>query len=124
MNDDAGRRNVDNSEERLLWSLEETARQLGDVSTRTVRRLVERGELPAVRVGRLLRIPREGVRAWVDQYLDRTHNPPRSEPGVRKETTCHTDAKIAPSTGSASSTQAARELGVLLKLPTARKQPR
>ena len=30
----------------LLWNLDEAARQLGDVSTRTVRRMLERGELP------------------------------------------------------------------------------
>ena len=35
----------------LLWNLDETARQLGGVSTRTVRRLLQRGELPTVRIG-------------------------------------------------------------------------
>lgn len=32
----------------LLWDLTETARQLGGVSVRTVRRLIERGELKAM----------------------------------------------------------------------------
>lgn len=32
----------------LLRSIEEAARQLGGVSPRTVRRLIERGELPVV----------------------------------------------------------------------------
>ena len=36
----------------LLWSLEETAKQLGDVSVRTVRRLIERRQLEAVKIGR------------------------------------------------------------------------
>ena len=42
----------------LLWSLQEAARQLGGVSTRSVRRMIEAGELPAVRFGRSVRIHR------------------------------------------------------------------
>ena len=46
----------------LLWSLEEAARQLS-VSGRTVRRLVERGDLPYIKIGRSLRIRSTDVRA-------------------------------------------------------------
>ena len=51
----------------LLWNLEEAARQLGGVSPRTVRRLLERGELPTVRIGTRLLIPAESVRDWIDR---------------------------------------------------------
>ncbi|MHB8253878.1 MAG: helix-turn-helix domain-containing protein [Acidiferrobacter sp.] len=115
---------MEGGEGRLLWSLEVTARQLGGVSTRTVRRLLASGELPAVRVGRLLRVPAASVRSWVDQKLVRGDNVIRAEPGVRKEIACHTDVKIAPSIGSVSPTQAAQELGVRLKLRTVEKPKR
>jgi excisionase family DNA binding protein len=62
------------SEEYMLWSIKETARRLGNVSTRTVRRLLERGELPTMRIGRLIRIPPEGVRAWLDRNIHQAHN--------------------------------------------------
>lgn len=51
--------------ETLLWDLAETARQLGGVSERSVRRLIDRGELPKVRVGRRLLLPSAAVRAYV-----------------------------------------------------------
>lgn len=54
----------------LLWNLDEAARQLGGVSQRTVRRLIERGELPTVRIGRCVRIPADAARQWVQNKLD------------------------------------------------------
>ncbi len=60
--------------EPLLWNLDEAARQLGNVSTRTVRRMLERGELPVVRVGRSVRIPAQAVRSWVDLNMANAHN--------------------------------------------------
>lgn len=42
----------------LLWNLEETAKQLGNISPRTVQRLIQRGELTVVRVGRCVRCKR------------------------------------------------------------------
>jgi len=42
--------------ERLLLTLPEAAKALR-VATRTVRRLIERGELPKVKVGRCVRVP-------------------------------------------------------------------
>ena len=50
------------SADTLLWDLTETARQLGGVSTRTVRRLLQRGEIQAHRVGRRLLISRKCAR--------------------------------------------------------------
>ena len=45
----------------LLWNLDEAARQLGGLSIRTVRRLIERGELPVVRIGRAVRVPADAI---------------------------------------------------------------
>ena len=49
-----------------FFTAEELA-ELLKVSPRTIQRLVNRKELPAIRVGRQLRFRRE----WVDEWLDR-----------------------------------------------------
>jgi len=109
----------------LLWDLEEAARQLGGVSTRTIRRLIERRELPAVRVLGRVCVPAAAVREWIDRKMQPAHNQECAGPGVRKEVTaCHTVAKIVPFGGSASLTQAAKELDVLLARRIARKRKR
>ena len=40
----------------ILWNIDEAARQLGDVSARTVRRMLANGELPKVKVRGAVRI--------------------------------------------------------------------
>lgn len=51
--------------ERLLWSIAETAEALG-MSPRTVTRLVDAGKFPRpIRVGKLLRFSREAVETWL-----------------------------------------------------------
>lgn len=109
----------------LLWDLKEAARQLGGVSTRTIRRLIERRELPAVRVLGRVCVPAAAVREWIDRKMQPAHNQECAGPGVRKEVkACHTVAKIVPFGGSASSTQAAKELDALLEQRTARRPRR
>lgn len=49
----------------LLWSVAETAKRLGDVSTKTVRRLVQDHELPAVRLKRRIMIDPDDVAALI-----------------------------------------------------------
>jgi excisionase family DNA binding protein len=49
-----------------LISVREVARQLG-VHPETIRRLIHDGRLDAVRVGRVLRVPREAVEAFLAQ---------------------------------------------------------
>jgi excisionase family DNA binding protein len=49
--------------EPLLLTLPGAAKALS-VATRTVRRLIERGELPKVKIGRCVRVPAEAVQAW------------------------------------------------------------
>ena len=108
----------------LLWSLEKVGRQLGGVSARTIRRLIARGALPVVRVGRCIRVPVTGVHEYIARMTTPAHNLPRAEPGVREEFTCHTVAKTVPFGGRPTPIQAARELDDLLKQPTVRKQRR
>lgn len=57
----------DHQTERLL-SLNETANQLS-CSVVSVRRWIKSGKLPYVRIGRLLRVKRSDVAAWVTQGL-------------------------------------------------------
>ena len=107
----------------LLWSLGEVARQLGGVSVRTVRRMIERGELPAFHLGRLVRVPADAVRSWVAQKSQQAHNSNCAElvawKGVEP---CHTSERTAQTGGRPISTQAANELDVLLAQLTERKR--
>jgi excisionase family DNA binding protein len=52
---------------KLLYALPDAAWLLGDVSTRTVVRMVKRGELTAVHVGRRILIPARIIEAWLQK---------------------------------------------------------
>lgn len=107
----------------LLWSLEEVAHQLGQISIRSVRRMIERGELPFVKIGRRVLIPSEAAREHVAQNLQVAHNSHCAGSAAWKgNNPCHTDAKIRRIGGSNSSTQAAKQLTALLKQATYEKQ--
>ncbi|OQY65110.1 MAG: hypothetical protein B6D47_12710 [Rhodocyclaceae bacterium UTPRO2] len=108
----------------LLWSLLETAKQLG-VSKRTVQRLVDHGELPCCRIGRLIRIPSDSVREYVARMTQGAHNSTCAESVAWKgEIPCHTDVRTRRIGGSVIATQPAKELDVLLERLTAAKQKR
>ena len=49
-----------------LLSVDETALEL-NVSTKTVRRLIERGDLPAHRIGRCLRLSENDLRLYLNR---------------------------------------------------------
>lgn len=111
----------------LLWSLSETARQLGSVSTRTVQRLIARGELSSVRVRRSVKVNASSVRNYVARNMLPAHNVKHAGPDVRakggKRTCRNADGETRtesmnvltlPTTGRRTSTQAARELDALL----------
>jgi len=105
----------------LLWSVNEVARQL-DISSRTVFRLIERGELPRVKLGRLVRVPAEAVLEYVAQLVGQVQNNPCVVSVAWKEVTpCHTDERTRQFGGLASPTQAAIELDALLAPKTERK---
>jgi excisionase family DNA binding protein len=59
--------------DRLLLRLPEAARALG-LGRSTIYQLVQRGELPVVRVGRAVRVPAEALREWVARQTERTED--------------------------------------------------
>ncbi len=70
--------------ETLLWTFQETARQLG-VSVRTVQRLVKASGLPQVTMGRLCRMPASAVKNWVEINTQNLHNSDRVRQAVRDQ---------------------------------------
>lgn len=100
-----------------LLTLPETARRLGDVSVRTVRRLMARGELDWCCIGlRSVRVSEPSVEAYIATRLHSGHTSARAEPVAWKGTSpCHINARIHPSGTRPIQTQAARELDALLK---------
>ena len=52
--------------ERLLLTVEEEARRLG-IGRSLAWRLVRSGELPSVRLGRLVRVPERNLQGWLDR---------------------------------------------------------
>lgn len=108
----------------ILWTVQEVARQL-QVSARTVFRLIERGQLPGLKLGRLVRVPADAVLEYVAHLVAQAQNAPRVVPVAWKEVIpCHTEEKTRLSGGSVSTTQAAIELDALLARKTARKPKR
>ena len=55
--------------ERLLWTLGEVAKQL-NVSTRTVSRLIDKGELSTIRIGRSVRIEIQAVHHFISHHRE------------------------------------------------------
>ena len=69
--------------ETLLWTIEETARQLS-VHPKTVNRLTDKGELPVVRIGRAKRIEVQAVHHFISNQ--REYNSKCVESAVRNPT--------------------------------------
>lgn len=107
--------------ESLLWSIDETARQMGGLSSRTVRRLIDRGEIPVVKVGRAVRIPAQSVRSWIEDQLQSGHNRQCAGDVRQEKSTCLTNAKIVRFGGRLTPTRAVKELDALLERRTERK---
>ena len=59
----------------LLWSLEAAAKQLGGISTRAVRRLLEAGDIEPCHVGGRLLVSVASVRSYVDRMRPSAQNP-------------------------------------------------
>jgi excisionase family DNA binding protein len=107
----------------LLWSLNETAQQLGGISIRSVRRMVERGELSLVRVGRLVKIVPESVYAFVESRAVPAHNLDCvGSVAWKGNEPCYTNAKAHRTGMQTTPTHPAKELDALLAQLTKRKQ--
>ena len=52
------------NEDRLLLRVSEVVRLLG-IGRSTVYELIARGELPVIRIGRLVRVPRPALEEWI-----------------------------------------------------------
>ena len=60
---------MDNHDGKLLWTKIQVANQLG-VSTKTVSRLIESGQLPFVRIGRSIRIELQAVHHFISHQRE------------------------------------------------------
>ena len=95
--------------EPLLITINDAADTLA-ISARTVRRMLERGDLPTVRVGRSIRIPTKALKDWVDQVTD--HSEKRIQ--AQRMSRCSTNGKKPPSGRLVAPTNASKELDDLL----------
>ena len=117
----------------LLLTLERAAEALA-ISARSVRRLIDAGELAPVRIGRSLRISADSLRRYVDRAIPESNNHPSAGPDVQERSTCRESANktktasivvMTPrSGGQPTPTREAKELAVRLGLGTARKPGR
>ena len=105
----------------LVWDKRTVAQKLS-VSERTVTRLVDRGELAFVHIGRSIRIPVDSVHKLLDSPALKGDNHSRVGSAVQEKSICHISAKTVRIGGQRSPTQAAKELDALLEPPTARKR--
>jgi excisionase family DNA binding protein len=55
--------------DRELLTVEETQHILG-IGRSKAYEMIRRGELPALRMGRLVRIPRGALRRWIEEYTE------------------------------------------------------
>jgi excisionase family DNA binding protein len=56
-------------EQKLLLSPDETCEALG-VKRSTLFKMLEAGEIPSIKIGRLRRIPRAGLDDWVQRRIE------------------------------------------------------
>jgi excisionase family DNA binding protein len=61
--------------EPLLYRAEEAAKVLG-LGRSKVFMMLARGELPCVRIGRSVRVPRHALEAWIRQQTENTNGQP------------------------------------------------
>ncbi len=91
----------------LLLTLEGAAAALS-VSPRTVRRLVDAGELAPIRIGRSLRLSAADLHVYIDRRMTQGNNAPGV--AVHGESTCH-DVRPRPDRKRASTNDRGRRIG-------------
>lgn len=117
--------------EPLLLTLDHAADALS-ISARTVRRLIEQGELAPVRIGRALRVPRAELERYIDASITASHNPTGAGLAARENTQCQSAQTrtasivvLTPKTGGHPTSAAMdAELDALLGQPKNPKPPR
>jgi len=109
--------------EPLLWTLDEAGKAMGGISSRTVRRLIQTGELQAIRIrGCAPRIRPEDVQTWIEQNLTPGHNNgARGSVPKQEKSTCLTNVMTAPFGGRRTPMPADAALGARLGLKIEKK---
>ena len=109
----------------MLLSLSEAAQRLGGVSVRTIRRLIDRGELDWCPVGRLKRIPADSIEAYETRHRQSVHNSVGAEPVAWKgNKPCYSNVRGRRLSMPIIETRSAKELNDLLVRLTEKKQKR
>ena len=114
-------------DDKLLWTINETAEYLA-VHTKTVSRLIDQGELPSLRIGRCIRVPKQAVLDWIEaqtRYNSRCAGLAVRHPkGERKclnnakRRKVSTGVKEVSTGGHLTQRQAVGEFNALLEQPT------
>ena len=98
------------------WKVQKIATELS-VSVKTVKRLIDDGVLPVVRIRGCIRVPKQAVLDWVKSQT--RYNSGCAGSAVQGASTCHISASKrevkASSGGHRSPTHTANELGSLLE---------
>ena len=98
----------------ILLTTQEVATKL-NVSQRTVKRLIQRGELPIIKIGRNIRIQKTDVFAFLARQ--KQYNKRCVGSVVHEKRTCHLNAMTVNIGGPRIPTQVENELVVLLVRP-------
>ena len=100
-------------EETILWTVEGTANQLM-VSSKTVKRLIEEGELPIVPIRGCIRVPKQAVLDWVESQTRYNLGCVGSVQSSQGESTCDS-INVTAFITLPTSQQVENRLGALLK---------
>ena len=106
----------------LLLTTKEVAREL-QISEKTVSRMVQKGQIPSLRIGRTIRIPTEQLKDWIREQSGYTSTRVgRAAQYPKGESEWPINAKTVRSGGHRSSMQMGKELDALLERRKRRKR--
>ena len=78
---------VTEHDDKLLWTISHIAEQLA-VDRKTISRLIAKGELPVVQIGRCIRVPKQAVLDWVESQTRYNLGCVESVQSSKGESTC------------------------------------